>query len=198
MNMTTKMVKALGVAAVLGMSALMASGTAQAVPIVGTEALSGSAAIITGTDLSNASELSFSFFGTANALGADGNSGTGDLAGHTSIVSASHLVLAPASFSFTAAGYGTFTDASIIITKQTASNLDVFLLGDFNPDFGGFSDGPASFELSLTENCTQSGCSISASGTLASPPASVVPEPMTVALLGAGLAGVGFMRRKSA
>jgi len=197
MNMTTKLVKALGVAAVLGMSALMTSGTAQAVPIVGTEALSGSAAIVSGTDLSNATELSFSFFGNANSLGADGASGSGDLAGHTALVAASHLKLAPASFNFSAAGYGTFTDASLIITKQTASNLDIFLLGDFNPDFGGFTDGPASFQLSLTENCTQSGCSISASGTLASPPASV-PEPMTVALLGAGLAGVGFMRRKSA
>lgn len=108
-----------------------------------------------------------------------------------------------AAFNITFGTFGTFQAAASIgsftsmIEQRTANNLDVYLIGTYS-GLPGFDDTTTSLRLSFT----QTGNSVSASGTLASPPAPprVVPEPTTFASALAAIALVGAirLRRKSA
>ncbi len=103
------------------------------------------------------------------------------------------------------AGFGTFTAASEAVIHQNAGFLDLFFLGTYNPNFsgaGGAYDGSeaASLRLSITRSGNDAGgYSVSFSGSFASPPTSTtIPEPATMAILGASLLGLGLVRRRRA
>lgn len=109
-------------------------------------------------------------------------------------------------FSFTIADAGTFTDAGFgnAIGTHTATNIDVYLLGVFTPVAGGalaaFEASPASVRFGLTRTGASNDFSISFSGTAAAPPAALplpIPEPVSFALLGGTLLGLGVLRRKA-
>ena len=105
-----------------------------------------------------------------------------------------------ASFGFTSATVGTFVPTMLNAYSETATSLNVFLTGTFTP--GSFFGAGATALLGASENLgfTQTnGGVISFSGTFASPPEATpigVPEPLTITLFGAGLAGVATLRRR--
>lgn len=110
-------------------------------------------------------------------------------------------------FTFTSI-YGTFTGTvlpvrtAISIVDGVVNGETYYVLGNY---FGGNVGGtaataiPASFTLGLTQDGGP-GNAISASGTLVIPPAPLVPEPASIAMLGLGLVSVGglALRRRMA
>jgi hypothetical protein len=130
------------------------------------------------------------------------SSGTGDFSGvpiGTLLTTSPITATMGSAVSFTSS-FGTFAG-----TVQTASAsgspvnrvVDVFALGTFTP-MGMLSMYDAG-AMSITFSATQTGgpgAAISASYTMASPPA-VLPEPDALALVGVALAGLTLLRRKA-
>jgi hypothetical protein len=101
-------------------------------------------------------------------------------------------------FVLTNATYGTFTAQSSgsFIVSQSVNFLDIYLLGTYSglPGLcGGSACTPTLTSYRITFD--QSGESISAAATLSSPPTGS-PEPSTMALIGSGLMGLAFVRRR--
>ena len=90
-----------------------------------------------------------------------------------------------------------FTFSTVTATSSGNGSLNLSWLGDLTSDsLGAFASGTASLSAAFTAtNATAVG---NASFSLASPPASdpvPTPEPATIAILGAGLIGLGVIRR---
>jgi hypothetical protein len=137
------------------------------------------------------------------------NVGNGNLSGFalgTAVTAVSPFVFSPSStqaafLTFTSGGVtGVFDLASEVVTNRNATTsggtISIFALGTLH--LTGFDNTAASLNLSATESGTGGNATWSLSGTLQAPPAPPpgVPEPITLALFGAGLAGMGMMRRK--
>ena len=156
-----------------------------------------------GTNLGNTTSLSFSpFDGNHNLL--TGSSKFGDYSTvpngtqiQTSVLNLASLLSFTYS-TFTANEMGTFNTVSVgNVIQQNANFLDVFLIGLFTPNasattpLGGLDPTLTSLRISFN----QSGDSVSGTITQNSPPANI-PEPGTLALLGASLVGLGVFRRR--
>ena len=110
-----------------------------------------------------------------------------------------------------ASGFGTFAASTVQVVMSSASFLDLYFLGTYTPDFtpaGGNAYDPdeaGSLRVDLTRTGSPTGgYSVSLGGSLAVPPAGIMPtptptpisEPTSMALLGAGLLGLGVARRR--
>lgn len=167
---------------------MLASTVASATPINGSVSiLALSATLSGGSNLMTATQITpnFEFFGT----------GFGDFSAIASFtpITGSLLTLSNLNaFSWTNSTIGTWTTTSSTILTQTASNLDIYLLGNFTPSLSGVLAGFDPNSSSELISLNQSGLSVSWSATLSSPPTSIaaVAEPGTIALFGVGLFGL--------
>jgi hypothetical protein len=190
-------------AALIGLMAFAAS-PALAVPINGsdtigsgvqsTNEIGGNLGTSTTALLNNTNET-FSVFTTGNGSFSVIPMGTNVTLGSTTLNFGN-----ASTFSFTSAAVGNFTAQTILAYDQTPTSIDLFVTGLFTPgaDFPAGSTAPlgASENLGFTQTGGAGG-QISLSGTFASPPAaSPVPEPITIAMFGAGLAGLALRRRR--
>lgn len=182
-------------------AAMCVTVAAQAAPIVGTGSF-GSLGVTAvpgsgnGEVIGVGSTFNFAFVGWGG--------GTGDLAAvpvMTVIGTAPITASLAAPVAFNIPGWGSFAGSVTQASQQgPAANriVDLFALGTFTPTFGGFTPGP----MSMTWSATQTGPvnpnqqrAISVSWTIASPPVPI-PEPMSLALVGAGLLGAGLASRR--
>jgi hypothetical protein len=181
--------------AMTAVAGILALGTAKANGIIGSIPFGGIGVTENGTDLSNSSVINAAFYQTSN-VGANDYSVVPIL---TLFTEGAGLDLTNLSaFTFTNATYGTFVanGAGDMIVTQTANFLDVYLRGTFTPAAGGPLAGFDPTDTSFRISFTQSGTSISGSGTLTSPAVPPVPEPTTMTLLGSALVGLGLAGRK--
>ncbi len=196
-----------------GAAALLVAGSASAIPLNGSIAMgalgvSPDPGALNSFSSFNAADIQGAFYGTSSGsfndltkAGVPGSLSFGGFAiGNTS---SPGLTITGTG---NGAGFGTFTASSEQVLVKSATNLDLFFLGTYTPNFSG-TDGvydpgeTASFRLGVTRTGQGSTFSTSFSGSFASPPTTIVttvPEPVSMSILGAGLLGLGLARRRKA
>ncbi len=175
--------KALALAAVLAGSA---SASAQAA-VVATQAF-----VDFGTPTANGGNINTATMFSIGDL-VSNNNNSGALAGFPNTIfgKVSFTTTDGTSLSFGNAGFGMFDSTSIMETSNVRGSVSFYVLGDWTPGtYGGAGSGP--YPASFTLGFSQSGNTISDSGTFSAPPAAGVPEAPTWAMLGLGFAGLGF------
>jgi PEP-CTERM motif len=187
---------------------LALAGAARADTLDGTDAISLFDVTVTPADspldpVSGLTTIDFSF-------GITTSDGSGELTIPSTTFTSGSTAIYPAGpnggttgnpFTIIFGTYGTFTETVnplIFNNSQTSSayELDLYLLGNFSPSgsLASYDSGPASLNVSFTENTVGNDISYSASGTLATPP-NAVPEPASLAVFGIGLFGFLLARR---
>ncbi len=184
----------LGAAALAGAASF--SGTAQAIPFT-----AGSIAFqaTTSTTTALSTTTLFSLSSGTNLV-----SGAGDFA--SAAVTNPILNFGPilnlansSTFNFDAGVFGSFVATGPVQNISFSSGVLSFALIGTYTIGSDFSNAGSTMTADETFSLTQTngaGNAISISGTFQSPQ-NVVPEPMTIAVFGAGLFGLGVMRRRT-
>jgi len=176
--------------AMAGAAILSQATSVQAGGIIGSLPLAGFTVTENGTDLANSTTITASFAATTGP-------GAGDYSpvpvltsfGGPIVLNLKNLTLS----TLNNASFGSFTASSVTIVSQSASFLDVYVVGTYTPGSGlaaGLSPTPSSLNISVNQN----GASISEGFTLSSPVVSgkAVPEPPGVIMGLASVVGCGL------
>jgi len=185
----------------MAVAAILSQATSvQAGGIIGTLPLAGFTVTEDGTNLGNSTTITASFAATTGP-GAGDYSAVPVLTNFSGpvVLDLKNLTLSTMSN----ATYGSFTASTVTIVSQSASFLDVYVVGTYTPGSGltaGLTPTPSSLNIAIT----QAGASISEALTLSSPvsPVSIgaVPEPPSVIMGLASVVGCGLffgLRRRS-
>jgi len=183
----------------MAVAAILSQATSvQAGGIIGSLPLAAFTVTEDGTNLGNSTTITASSVATSGP-GAGDYSPIGALTsfGGPIVLDLKNLTLSTMSN----ATYGSFTASSVTIVSQSASFLDVYVVGTYTPGSGlaaGLSPTPSSLNIVFT----QAGASISGALTMSSPVLAIaaVPEPSSVIMGLASILGFGLffgLRRRS-
>jgi hypothetical protein len=175
--MRRSLVVALGLALGAILSQATSVRAASSLPLTGEVATENGSNLITSTQIT-ADSFQTTGPGTGSYAGIPGSTDFSAASGDI-VLNLTNLTLS----TFTNATYGSFVTTSVTIESQTATNLNVYILGTF----GGAT---TSLNLSVVET---SG-TVSESMVLSTPPAgaSIVPEPASIVLGMTSLVGCGL------